>query len=96
MKLKHPRWRDAVVRHLFNNGPMILSQINNELKNRDGLRFKAIPTTNQGAGVLRLDKRIMLREVSGPARGLGGGGGYTVYEYAADLLYLKEIGWDQY
>lgn len=96
MKLKHPRWRDAVVRHLFNNGPMILSQINYELLNREGLRFKAIPTTNQCAGVLKLDKRIMLREVMGAGNKLSGGGGYTVYEYAADIIYLKEIGWDQW
>jgi hypothetical protein len=91
MKLKYEQWRDAVVRHLFKHGPMILSQINEGLMNRDGLRWKAMPTTNQCAMVLRCDKRIMVREVKSKA-GIASGP-YKVYEYAVDKSVLREIGW---
>ena len=94
MKLKFRQWRDAVVKHLFENGPMILSKINRELKTKEGMPFKAIPTINQCAMVLRCDKRIMLRDTVS-AEGLNCGP-YKVYEYAVDIDVLKEIGWERW
>jgi hypothetical protein len=82
MKLKYSLWRDAVVRHLFANGPMLLPDINGGLRNRDGLRFKQIPTNTQCAMVLRCDKRIRINTTL-----------HKVHEYSVDIDVLKEIGW---
>tara|TARA_R100000963_G_C4616525_1_gene85303 strand:- start:408 stop:689 length:282 start_codon:yes stop_codon:yes gene_type:complete len=93
MKLKFEPWRNAVVKHLFENGPMVLSRINRELKTKEGMPYKALPTTNQCAMVLKCDKRIKVRVVDRKGFQLNGS---KIYEYAADIDVLKEIGWERW
>ena len=93
MKLKFRPWRNAVVKHLFENGPMVLSRINRELKTKEGMPYKAIPTINQCAMVLKCDKRIKVRVVKQKGLQLNGS---KVYEYAVDIAVLKEIGWERW
>ena len=80
MKFKHKRWRDAVVRHLSEKGPQLLSQILDELRNKDGRRFVSAPRLNAASNVLHADPRISVREVM--KYGNNTSGRYKAYEYA--------------
>lgn len=82
MKMRHKRWRDAVVRHLSSKGPQLLSQILDELRNKEGRPFVAAPRLNAASNILNSDKRIMVREVF--KYSLGTSGRYKAYEYAVD------------
>jgi len=80
MKFKHKRWRDAVVRHLSEKGPQLLSQILDELRNKDGRRFVAAPRLKAASNLLHADPRISVREVM--KYGNASSGRYIAYEYA--------------
>jgi hypothetical protein len=80
MKFKHKRWRDAVVLHLSNKGPQLLSQILDELRNKEGRPFVSAPRLNAASNLLHADPRISVREVKKLGSGISGR--YRAYEYA--------------
>lgn len=80
MKFKHKRWRDAVVRHLKEKGPQLLSQILDELRNKDGRPYVSAPRLNAASNLLHADPRISVREVKKVGSGISGP--YKAYEYA--------------
>tara|TARA_R110000751_G_scaffold56999_9_gene121259 strand:+ start:431 stop:670 length:240 start_codon:yes stop_codon:yes gene_type:complete len=79
--MKFKQWRDAVVKHLFVNGPASIETLDSELKNKEGLRWSVKPTNKHCQRLLKLDKRIVQVGVD---------------LYSVNLEVLKEIKWERW
>ena len=87
-KVKHAKWRNAAIKTMLKQGPMILEELLNSTINRYGKKFVTAPTTQTAANFLRTDKRFTTTDVRRKGRCSGA---YLIKKYDVNRAHPEVI-----